>query len=92
MLQRTCKKQADFTLTKEPGNVARALDISTIHPGSSLSSENIYIAEDNTENKFCNSSFACTAKIEIESAGEDSLLPYRFFIKGNKYVSGKRML
>ena len=28
-------------------------------------------------------------RIGVESAGPDSLLPYRFYVRGNKYVSGK---
>ena len=28
-------------------------------------------------------------RIGVESAGQDALLPYRFYIRGNKYVSGK---
>ena len=30
-----------------------------------------------------------SARIGVESAGSDALLPYRFYLKGNKYVSGK---
>ncbi len=28
-------------------------------------------------------------RIGVESAGDDGLLPYRFYIKGNKFVSGR---
>ena len=27
-------------------------------------------------------------RIGIDSAGDDALLPYRFYVKGNKFVSG----
>lgn len=30
------------------------------------------------------------ARIGIDSAGEDAALPYRFFLKGNKYVSARK--
>lgn len=28
-------------------------------------------------------------RIGVDYAGEDALLPYRFYVKGNPYVSGK---
>ncbi len=30
-----------------------------------------------------------SGRIGVASAGADALLPYRFYIRGNKYVSGK---
>ena len=31
-----------------------------------------------------------TPRIGVDYAGEDAALPYRFFVKGNKYVSGRK--
>lgn len=86
MLKRTGKKQLDRTLTRGPGNVGRALGIFKHHSGLDLGSEEIYIVED----KFSISpkDIGNSIRIGVESAGPDGLLPYRFYIRGNKYVSG----
>ena len=87
MLTRTGKKQLDNTLTKGPGNVGKALGIHKAHSGQSLLDEKIYIASDDF---ILDEKVAGTSKrIGVDYAGEDALLPYRFFIKGNKYVSGR---
>ena len=46
MLLRTFKKELDFTLTKGPGNVSKALGIMTAHTGMSLFSREIFIGDD----------------------------------------------
>jgi DNA-3-methyladenine glycosylase len=88
MLLRTAKIKADHTLTRGPGNVAKALGISTADTGLSLTTgDAIFIANDGhnyTEQDICTS-----PRIGVDYAGDDALLPYRFYIKGNKYVSGK---
>jgi DNA-3-methyladenine glycosylase len=86
MLKRTGKKKADNTLTKGPGNVGKALGISKLHSGMHISGKQIFIAEDNfiLNEKEIESS----KRIGVEGAGTSALLPYRFFVKGNKFVSG----
>lgn len=88
MLERTGKKKFDHTLTKGPGNVSKALGISfKQHSGLSLSGKQLFIAEDDfTLNK---KDIVASPRIGVDYAGEDALLPYRFFIKGNPFVSGK---
>ncbi len=89
MLERTGKKKPDFTLTRGPGNVAKALGIFKQHSGLHLSEATMYIRED--EQGYVDpQQIAASARIGIDSAGEDAALPYRFFLKGNKYVSGKK--
>ncbi|MEO7766493.1 MAG: DNA-3-methyladenine glycosylase [Ferruginibacter sp.] len=88
MLERTGKKQPDNSLTRGPGNVGKALGIYKIHSGVDLLNNTIYIASDNynpAENQI-----GISKRIGIDYAGQDALLPYRFYIKGNKYVSGNR--
>ena len=87
MLQRTGKKTADKTLTRGPGNVAKALGIFKHHSGNYLLGNEIYLMDDGT--KIPCENIGTSARIGVESAGADALLPYRFYIKGNKYVSGK---
>lgn len=87
MLMRTGKLHIDNTLTKGPGNVSKALGISTAHTGLSLLGSKIFIAADGyTAYKDIVST---SVRIGVDYAAEDALLPYRFYIKGNAFVSGK---
>lgn len=87
MLKRTNKRVADHTLTRGPGNVSKAMGISTSHSGLSLLNEKIFIADDGFrfERKLIKSS----PRIGVDYAGPDAFLPYRFYIGGNPFVSGK---
>ena len=88
MLERTGKVKLDNTLTRGPGNVSKALGISfKHHSGHSLLSKDLFITEDDfIPNK---KSIGASPRIGVDYAGEDTKLPYRFFIKGNPFVSGK---
>jgi DNA-3-methyladenine glycosylase len=88
MLLRTGKIKLDNTLTKGPGNVSRALGIFTHHTGTSLLSDELFLVDDGFKLK--ESQILTTTRIGVDYAAEDSLLPYRFIIKDNSYVSGKR--
>jgi DNA-3-methyladenine glycosylase len=88
MLQRTGKKKIDFTLTRGPGNLSRALGLATLHTGASLHGREIFIGDDGVRPR--KAEIGVSARIGVDYAGPDADLPYRFFIKGNKYVSGKR--
>ena len=89
MLKRTNKKTLDNTLTKGPGNVGKALGISKDHSGLNLSGNKIFIGEDKQSNNFLTGELIGSSKrIGVESAGSAALLPYRFYVKGNKFVSG----
>lgn len=88
MLKRTGKKIPDFTLTKGPGNVGKALGISRAQSGLMFVDELLAIYEDD-ESSLASHMAGVSSRIGVESAGPDALLPYRFYIKGNKYVSGK---
>ena len=87
MLQRTGKEKLDFTLTKGPGNVGKALGIFKKHSGLHLLDDEIYLADDGFELK--ENQIGISGRIGVASAGADALLPYRFYVRGNKYVSGK---
>jgi len=87
MLQRTGKPTADYTLTKGPGNTGKALGLHKQHSGIYLWSNDIYIAEDGFV--LPDNATGASKRIGIESAGADALLPYRFYVRGNPYVSGR---
>jgi DNA-3-methyladenine glycosylase len=88
MLLRTGKPKADYTLTKGPGNLARALGLSKKHNGGNLFSEEVFIEDDGRRYKKIQ--VVITKRIGVESAREDAELPYRFIVKGNRYVSAKK--
>lgn len=89
MLLRTRKKVADYTLTKGPGNVSKALGIDLSHTGWDLSGDELFIAADDfTPRK---KDIIATPRIGVDYAGEDAKLPYRFILDGNPYVSGKKL-
>lgn len=87
MLRRTGKKVADFTLTRGPGNVSKALGITLAHTGESLLGDDCYVASDGFVPAA--GDIIATPRIGVDYAGADALLPYRFIIRNNKYVSGK---
>jgi DNA-3-methyladenine glycosylase len=85
MLKRTGKQKLDNTLTKGPGNATKALGISKEHSGINLVKDEIYIAADGF--KITETSIGISRRIGIESSGDAALLPYRFYVKGNPFVS-----
>lgn len=87
MLMRTGKKEFDYTLTKGPGNVGKALGINKKHSGLLLLDDEITLFDDGFI--LDDSEIGISKRIGVENAGVDALLPYRFFIKGNRFVSGR---
>ena len=89
MLERTGKIKAGYDLTRGPGNVSKALGIYTKHTGHDLSSSELFIADDKF--RYDPSQIIATPRIGVDYAAEDALLPYRFIVKNNLYVSGKKI-
>ena len=56
----------------------------------SMVSDELYIADDGKS--YQENEIIATARIGVDYAAEDAILPYRFIVKGNKYVSGKKNL
>ena len=87
MLERTGKKMVDNTLTKGPGNVAKAMGISKNISGLIVGKKIINIYKDDFS--FLQDEIGTSKRIGIDGAGTDAELPYRFFVRGNKFVSGR---
>ncbi len=87
MLERTGKKMVDNTLTKGPGNVAKAMGISKNISGLIVGEKIINIYKDDFS--FLQDEIGTSKRIGIDGAGTDAELPYRFFVRGNKFVSGR---
>jgi len=88
MLERTNKTTHSYDLTRGPGNVAKALGLHTSQTGTSLVSDEIYLADDGFT--YTEEEIVATTRIGVDYAAEDALLPYRFIVRGNRYVSGKK--
>ena len=88
MLKRTDKAQLDHSLTRGPGNLSKAMGLATLHTGYSLYEGEIYIGDDGYRPR--KTEIIATPRIGVDYAGEDAALPYRFYLKGNPYVSGKK--
>ena len=87
MLQRTGKKKVDETLTRGPGNVGKAFGFHTSQCGFSLVGDELYIADDGFKIK--PSMIGTSPRIGVDYAGDHADWHFRYFLKGNKYVSGK---
>lgn len=85
MMQRLKKTKADYSVGKGPGNVSKGLGINTTHTSWGLQSDLFYLADDGT--KMLNSQVLATRRVGVDYAAEDAMLPYRFYVKGNPYVS-----
>jgi DNA-3-methyladenine glycosylase len=88
MLERMKKTKLDFSIGRGPGNVSKALGIATHHTGNTLFGKDIYIADDGT--KIPAKHIIASPRIGVDYAAEDALLPYRFYLKDNGYVSGRK--
>jgi DNA-3-methyladenine glycosylase len=64
------------------------LGITTAHTGSNLFQPPIWLIDDKTI--ILPANIMATKRIGVEYAAEDAMLPYRFFMKGNRYVSGNK--
>jgi DNA-3-methyladenine glycosylase len=73
------------TITMGPGSVARALGISRKINGISLQSDTLWIEDRGMI--VPDEEIAAVPRVGVAYAKEDALLPYRFYIKGNAYVS-----
>ena len=85
MLQRRKMLALKPNITMGPGSVAKALGISRMINAQSLQSDVIWIEDRGLT--YDNESIAAVPRVVVDYAGDDALLPYRFYLKGNPYVS-----
>ncbi|WP_035652335.1 DNA-3-methyladenine glycosylase [Flavobacterium sp. ASV13] len=72
-------------ISSGPGSVAKALGINLSFNKKDLGGEEIWIEDQNI--KYNEDAIAAVPRVGIAYAEEHALLPWRFFVKGNKYVS-----
>ncbi|HVK96848.1 MAG TPA: DNA-3-methyladenine glycosylase [Flavisolibacter sp.] len=87
MLRRTGKSKLDNTLTRGPGNVGKAFGFNTSQCGLLIGSDELYIVDDGI--KVEDDKIKTSPRIGVDYAGEHAQWPYRFYVHGSKYVSGK---
>ncbi len=87
MLQRTGKKSLDASLTRGPGNVGKALGFHVSQCSLSLTGDQLYIEDDGYT--IDQNQIVASPRIGVAYAGDHALWDYRFYIRGNPYVSGK---
>ena len=85
MLARRGKEHLQPSLTAGPGALSVALGIHTRHTGASLSGNEIWIEDRGI--KVPAKDIVAATRVGVAYAQQDAYLPYRFSIKGNKYVS-----
>jgi len=81
------KKSQITGLTNGPGKLCLALGINMSNYGDDLCGDRLYIAEDKENDKF---DIVSSKRINIDYAEEAIDYPWRFYIKGNPYVSFQR--
>jgi len=85
MKKRRKMKGSKYNFTNGPGKLSIALGIDNSFNGESLLSDKIWI-EDNGI-KFSKKDILSSPRIGVDYAKEDIKLPYRFYIKDNKWIS-----
>ncbi len=85
MFSRRGKLKNDFHLTSGPGKLTKALGIDRNLNGKFLLDDEVWVEDFGT--KFSNRNILAGPRIGIDYAGEDALLPWRFTLKGNEWVS-----
>lgn len=85
MLERRKKPRQDHTLTRGPGSLAAALGITRAHNGTDLRMPPVWLEDQGI--KIAPEHIQTGPRIGVAYAGEDALLPYRFWIQDHPSVS-----
>ncbi|HEX7956542.1 MAG TPA: DNA-3-methyladenine glycosylase [Pyrinomonadaceae bacterium] len=84
--RRPVKKERD--LTSGPGKLCRALGLDLSFDGADLTTgRRVWLEEGGV--RFGPEDIAAGPRIGVDYAGEDALKPWRFWVRGNEYVSRK---
>ena len=85
MRERRRGVSSEVHLTSGPGKLTKALGIDRKFNGKSLLGDDIWIEDSGF--KVRPGTIVASARIGIDYAGEDALLPWRFYLKNNAWVS-----
>ncbi|NEM96736.1 DNA-3-methyladenine glycosylase [Pontibacter burrus] len=87
MLLRRNMPTIKSNLTAGPGVMSIALGINRKHYGENLTGNTIWLEDKGI--RIPEAEMMTVPRVGIDYAGDDALLPWRFYIKGNKWVSKK---
>ena len=87
MRTRRPKAKRDFDLMNGPGKLCAALDIDKRMDGVPLDGDRLYLTAPDIDI----GEIGVSPRIGVEGAVEAAHWPLRFFIRGNRYVSGRRV-
>ena len=90
MSERRQMDVSDARLTKGPGALSVALGIKNHHTGTSLFKKSTSIWIEDRGITLRDDAICQGKRIGVESAGEAAHWPWRYFVKGCRYVSAKR--
>jgi len=79
------QKKPDYRLTRGPGCLTIAMGISMNHDAMPLNGKMVWIEE--SKNIIAEDSILTSKRVGVAPAGRDADLPYRFYIKDNRWVS-----
>jgi DNA-3-methyladenine glycosylase len=85
MMMRRGKLKNDFHLTSGPGKLTKALGIDRKLNGKFLLGNEVWVED--IGNRISSRNIVATPRIGIDYAGEDALLPWRFTLNGNGWIS-----
>ena len=85
MCKRRNMKEKSYNLTNGPGKLSQALGITKKLNRQSLHGDDIWLED--IRMSFKDNNILSSPRIGVDYAGTDAKLPYRFYIKNNKWVS-----
>lgn len=85
MLERRGKEKLEPSLSAGPGAMSMALGIQTYHTGKDLFGAELHIEDRGV--KIPKKDIVADTRVGVAYAQDHAYWPYRFYIKGNKYVS-----
>lgn len=90
MAQRRNMSLTDSRITKGPGALSVAMGLHKMYSGLPLYRKDSPLWIEDRGVKFSQDEICISKRIGVESAGDAAHWPWRFFVKGNKYVSASK--
>ena len=90
MALRRGMKSNDTRITKGPGALSLALGLTSGLSGASLIASSTPVWIEDRGVRFSEMEICAGTRIGVESAGEAASWPWRYFVKGNKFVSARK--
>jgi len=73
------------SISAGPGALSMALGINKVFNGADLLGDQVWIADAGIS--FADEAVAAVPRVGVAYADDHALLPWRYYVKGNKYVS-----